>query len=326
MRKLTLWIALAIALCSAVYTVVRLNSSNRPSAINYEYIGSAVIDNNGSITLKLKSNSGTTPVDAVLTYHKNDAHYQEVLAHIQNGLKPGTAFTPDIEVLVKSWISKSNSDTEITADILSAAISKTAPKTSHIDRAGNVSKEFVEKVQKTVNALPANVRKLLDDNQVRIVAANYLTDALPSLRGQQPRGWPPGSTWDNVDGIYQGWQTVVIAEHHLNKDTKKEADNKDVEGVTRHEIGHAVNAWIGSFCNTRTFTKAYNADTAKITQADVQEKLKYFLQSGEGGRSETFAEIFAYLNGGVSRPHLAPYIPKYFPDTKDAVEKKLSAL
>ena len=48
---------------------------------------------------------------------------------------------------------------------------------------------------------------------VKIVACRgSITDYLPKLRGQQPRGWPPAKTWDTVPGsCYWASKEVVIA-------------------------------------------------------------------------------------------------------------------
>lgn len=323
MRKFTLLAFALVTFGVLSYLAFSLFTSNAPSPPR-QYIGTASIDQKGVITLRLDATAGQTLAQAVIKYSPNDPNYVQVLDHIKAGLNPGQTLQPDVEVLIKPWPSGTGTASEEQANVLARTISKSKAHTVRIDRAGKVSAQFVAKIQNTVNLMPDKIRKLLDDNGVRIVAANYVTDALPSLKGQQPRGYPPGSTWEKVDGIYHGWQTIVVAEHHLD-DNNKEAPNHDPEGVTRHEIGHAVNAWLGDYAQTSTFTTAYDNDVANMP-ADVKETLKYFLQTGEGGKSETFAEVFASLNGGVSRPKFTTSIPKYFPETAKVVQKKLDRL
>jgi hypothetical protein len=58
---------------------------------------------------------------------------------------------------------------------------------------------------------PVAVLTRLQQNGTRVRACrNSITDQLVSLRGVQPRGWPPGSTWDIVPGIFNPPSNEVV--------------------------------------------------------------------------------------------------------------------
>ncbi|HEY8353953.1 MAG TPA: hypothetical protein VIK69_02960 [Methylophilaceae bacterium] len=102
-------------------------------------------------------------------------------------------------------------------------------------------------------------------------------DNLHYLKGVQPRGWPPGMTWDIVPGAYSPKEKAVVAG----------VGRHGSVSVALHELGHAVGDLLG-----------YN-DHPDLIQAhkEVFEKLKpYHQQDGPGGvagRQEMLAEGFA---------------------------------
>jgi len=120
---------------------------------------------------------------------------------------------------------------------------------------------------------------------------------LPELKGQKPRGWPPGLTWDAVDGAYSPSRNlVVVAEETRDSNNNWNKSNR-TEDVTRHEVGHATDYAMGKFSNSAAFTQAYEADT-QVMPAALTGTLKYFLQSGDGGKEEACAEGIAAREGG----------------------------
>ncbi len=159
------------------------------------------------------------------------------------------------------------------------------------------SAQFTLKVNDTISKMSAETREVLVSSQTEIVAANRLTDALPDLKGQKPRGWPPGLTWDAVDGAYSpSLNMVVVAEETEDANGKWVKSNR-TEDVTRHEVGHAVDFGLGKLSNTAAFTKAYE-DDEKNMPAKLAAPLKYFLQNGDGGKEEACAEAIAAREGG----------------------------
>jgi hypothetical protein len=77
-------------------------------------------------------------------------------------------------------------------------------------------------------------------------------DQNQDMKGEQPRGWPPGSTWDMVGGAYTPWK------HQFTLNTRK--GRSGARGSTMlHELGHAVGEAMRS---GQTGAGAYGSRTA----------------------------------------------------------------
>lgn len=104
-------------------------------------------------------------------------------------------------------------------------------------------------------------------------------DDMGHLRGVRPRGWPEGSTWDDVGGAHSGG-TRVLAVGDTNK-------SGSVAGTALHEGSHALDEALGGASSSPEFRAL----------VDTYERLDplmspYFTQRGNatGYTSETFAE------------------------------------
>ena len=184
--------------------------------------------------------------------------------------------------------------------------------------------EFQAKMQKEVDQLPAGVRRLLDANGTKIVVGDKISGVYPELAGVQPRGWPPGSTWDNADGMYSpSDKTTVITEHRV--DDGKTVKNERAEGVVKHEVGHAVDHAMGNFSQSDEFKAAYDKDVAALSPAD-RAKLAYLLQPGNAGKSETFAEVFGAMHGSSANPSETAETLRQFPSVAALLQRKIAAM
>lgn len=172
-------------------------------------------------------------------------------------------------------------------------------------------------VNRLAETVPASVLQQLEQAGVKVVVAQgSITEHLTHLKGVQPRGWPPGSTWESVAGAYNpATKEAVVA-------TREAADaGRRLPGVTEsasadvllHEVGHAVNnTGKGSTATTlvsdsQHFQDAYNADKAALGE--------YYQQAGAAGRDEAFAEGFArYLSAPADMQANQPSIYRYFHD------------
>ena len=142
-----------------------------------------------------------------------------------------------------------------------------------------------------------------------------VTEAMPELKGVLPRGWPAGSTWDSVPGVYSGSAKKVVV-GTMEKDGKRHVPEQGEGPIPHgtpdligHEGGHAFDVADGS-------KKSTNADFLAAREEDIATgnpdgmwgpRDNYFLTTAEGGTndagstSETFAESFAMHTGGNSR-------------------------
>jgi len=162
------------------------------------------------------------------------------------------------------------------------------------------SANFNNEVTTTYNAMSAETRAIITKSGAKVVAVHHLTDAMPELKGQAPRGWPVGATWDAVDGCWSASKnSIVVAEERQQISGNQWIPSGRVREVMRHETGHAVDGTIKTMSDHTDFKKAYDDDLAAMPTGD-KNQLAYFLQNGSAGREETAAEGVADREGGAT--------------------------
>ncbi len=114
---------------------------------------------------------------------------------------------------------------------------------------------------------------------------------------------------------------MVVAEVHADYATGQEVPSGRIAGVTRHELGHAADEVYGHFSRDPAFRAAYNADVADI-RANNTPVDPYYLQAGDAGPEETFAEVFAQMYGG-GLDSITPNFLGAFPRSVQAMRHKL---
>lgn len=312
---------------------VRLPASTDKSA-QEPPIGVAQLKENETIVLHLKGKEGDLSGEAEVEFKLGDKLYDDVFKHL-GGIKKGeTKLVPAWQDANerkqgqprKQSITDSNRTPEqgdqspgkapdtTTGTTTDKSTDKTPEKTTDTKsdattpgaQPGDIatpeiivppSVQFVTKVNDTYAKMSPEVRDILSHEGAVVTPTRRITDALPELKGQKPRGWPPGLTWDAVDGAYSPSRNlVVVAEETRDTNNKWNKSNR-TEDVTRHEVGHATDYAMGKFSNSAAFTQAYEADT-QVMPAALTGTLKYFLQSGDGGKEEACAEGIAAREGG----------------------------
>lgn len=198
-----------------------------------------------------------------------------------------------------------------------------------IELKDGVSVQFANDVRKVVVAVPPAVLKVLADSNYRYVVADCVTNALPSLRGARPRGWPSNTTWDNADGIqYEKERVIAIAEYARDSRGQLSRGSR-MPGVLRHETGHALDVAMADggrlFSQSDAFKAAYERDVRNISTSD-RKALGYFLQSGDRGRSETFADCFALLIGGPVNARDHETLKRAFPEVLKFIDEAIKNL
>jgi hypothetical protein len=86
-------------------------------------------------------------------------------------------------------------------------------------------------------------------------------------------------------------------------------------------LGHAVDETYGNLSADAAFRAAYHADVADIRANNIPLD-PYYLQPGDAGPEETFAEVFAQMYGGGADT-LTPNFLAAFPRVALAVRDKL---
>lgn len=198
---------------------------------------------------------------------------------------------------------------------------KTEPTRLPIETTGTATAREAEDLADMVaRTLPEPVNVKLKESGVVFVLAEKITDAVPEEhRNAPPRGWEAGSTWDNINGIYvAGEKKAVVAKTYVDRLTGKKRDTGSANFIALHEVGHAVDHVYNYPSTQKGFREAYTADVAAIKGEDHGGSLDYYLQPGDAGPSETFAELTAF----VFRPtSMVADIRDWFPKTTAWLEK-----
>lgn len=161
----------------------------------------------------------------------------------------------------------------------------------------NTPAAFAEDARNAVNQLPPKVREALAQHGVEVVIGRRFRDVYPDLANQRPQGWPEGATLENLDGLYRPATKQVSAfSHALSLVHGDEVVSVRKVGTLHHEIGHAFDDALGQPSMYGRFWTAYEADVNALSDED-KVQLSYLLQSGVAGPSETFAEVFAQMQG-----------------------------
>jgi hypothetical protein len=95
-----------------------------------------------------------------------------------------------------------------------------------------------------------------------------------------------------------------------------------------HEMGHALDAFLGNLTQTEEFKHVYYLDLGRLDQP-TKERLSYYTQKSDGGPSEAFAEIFAGLYGRRSikeRQDTTDEVVTAFPGLAALIKKKLAEI
>jgi len=186
--------------------------------------------------------------------------------------------------------------------------------------------DFQTAIAVAFTSIPSRALKTMADSGIKIKAGPKLTELKPSLKGVHPRGWPAGMTWDTAEGCYdRGAKEVLVTELYRPVGKKEFVPTTRARGVALHESGHAYDQALGSpSATSAAFASAYN-DDKKYMLKEAKRGLKYFLQTGKAGRSETFAETFAQNAGnvGAMRTDIRPFFPRVSKLVKEAMDRGL---
>lgn len=188
------------------------------------------------------------------------------------------------------------------------------------------SKEFANKVQKQINSLTPETRAALEKDGVEIVVTDKLTSVRPDLKGKEPYN-QPGAKYENLDAFMltdskTNKKTIVIAETRENR-AGKTVPNDRVEGVVKHEVGHALDASLGDFSQKPEFAEAHRKDTANLNPSD-KNLFNYLVGSPDGdGKKEAFADVWGALNGASANPEDSKKVLEKFPNSAKLIKEKL---
>ncbi len=162
-----------------------------------------------------------------------------------------------------------------------------------------------------LGGLPAPLSQVLSDGGIKVSIGDRLTTINPALKGQHPRGWPRGATWDSVTGVFSpGRDEIAVAEtfRPIGQKIFEARTAEELRGTLAHETGHGIDRALGKIAGeyyesrNPDFVKAYKADAKGARAAKrarpLSFKYDYYLQKGDAGPSEAFAEIVGEILNG----------------------------
>jgi|GEM_PF-5453756 len=211
-----------------------------------------------------------------------------------------------------------------------------------------VTDNFVKEILEGIETLGLTGKRIIKRQQLKIAVGQKATDVFPDLKGVKPPGWSTGATIDHLpafrtsDNLLGPDSNSIIGFFEKPMSIKSRARSNAV----RHEIGHdADNLWskiIGKkFSQTEGFVEALGKDIKRLPDSlkkydkygKFAPRLEKLLQGStednltKTGLSETFAEIFAKLNGGSQTEQYLKgfdkFIEKVLPETTAYIDKLL---
>lgn len=166
---------------------------------------------------------------------------------------------------------------------------------------GRVSDRFVAEINTALQRIPAPLIDLIVRSGNSLAFIETIIEARPDLHGKTPVGMPPGTTFENLRGFFDGeTKTLYVPEYYRPRlqHTRGLVKNSMSAAVLRHEIGHALDRVLDMASATLEFQQAYTADLAEF-QDDWMDDFAYFWQHDEArNRREVLAELFAAHYGG----------------------------
>lgn len=177
---------------------------------------------------------------------------------------------------------------------------------------------------------PLSVLNLLYSKGCKILVSPTYVDHDPQSANTRPTGFEYGSTWKDCPGRFDG-RNIVVCEYTIGNDFDLE-EASDPLGILRHEIGHAIDHFLGGISNTTDFKQAYSQDIHGLDEF-VKPRLRYYIQTEGNGPAETFAELAAAKYGGKSQSgsrknrsaSIANLVYDNFPNANKVLENKLSS-
>jgi type VI secretion system secreted protein VgrG len=175
---------------------------------------------------------------------------------------------------------------------------------------GSGTQADAEVVAAELAKMPEPALKALAEHHVGVIAARgSVTDFAPEFGGQQPRGWPPGSTLDHVPGAFvPSRNAVVIATtgDAITRTIPATGQGHGSANLVFHETVHAIDQ------HAPASLKSTGADFVAAHAKDLAALPPYETQAGDAGLSESYAESAARYYGGSHGAIATPALDDYW--------------
>jgi len=261
-------------------------------------------------------------VGAIRTYlYKHDSNFSKNAAKIASSV--GDNAGGNVEMLSPNFSGKKLTDP---SEIANAMVGKVKP----LQNRPEVSSLLVMDIKAALNEYPASVLNLLYAKGCKILVTPTYIDRDPQSANSRPQGFEYGSTWKDCPGRFDG-RNVIVCEYTIGNGVDLEKASDPI-GILRHEIGHAIDRFLGDISNKPDFKSAYDQDLHKLDDF-VKPRLRYYIQTEGNGPAETFAELAAAKYGGKAQSGkrknrsatIANLVYDNFPSANMVLESKLAS-
>lgn len=210
--------------------------------------------------------------------------------------------------------------------------SLTAPYViSLMKRNANVSDAFAREIAQQFTCIPTNVRAALQRSGYHLTLSRTVPSAVPSTLGRQVRGYQRTTTWNNIFGMFnRGSKQVIMAEYAESEGAEPQLvtlpDSRRRLGILKHECGHAVDEMLQNYSHSAAFAVAYNKGVARLSTDYDRQMLEYYLQVGDAGKEEAFAEVFAIACGNGCHPDTDALLRRNFPELIALISRRIQSV
>lgn len=186
-----------------------------------------------------------------------------------------------------------------------------------------VSATLVDQAKTALREYPP---ELLKKVRCKIWLTPTMVDKEPGMENQQPAGYMEGHTYKDCPGMFYSGG-IVVCEYTIGNGFDWDRVDDPI-GTLHHELGHAIDYYMGTISETEEYKHAYLLDCGQIRDDYVRSKIAYYLQKDVRGPHECFAELMCAKFGGRSgaKDKTTDMVDASFPLTKKVIEKRLDAV
>jgi len=251
-------------------------------------------------------------IDPKFAQHSNDSSYAAFRTRKIGSSSAGTASSGSIYA--------ASSSHRASGDIIDEIVKTVRP----LKNRPNVSESLISETKAALKAYPPNLLKVIYDKGCRIWLSPTMVDKEPGMENTQPSGYMEGHTYRDCPGMFYSGG-IVVCEFTIGNGFDWDKCTDPI-GTLHHELGHALDWYLGRISDTEEYKHAYRLDSGQIKDDATRNKLAYFLQKDFRGPSESFAELMCGKYGtrsgrGEEKTELMKTL---FPLTRAVIDKHVA--